>query len=129
MQDPDGAALLLNRLSEPGVRISIDDFGTGYSLLSYLRKLPIDALKFDREFVSDMLDNEQDAIIVRSIIALTHNLNLKVIAEGVEDQSTLHMLKKMGCDIAQGYHISKPMDRERVEDWLSATTHRGSALY
>lgn len=98
MQDPDGAALLLNRLSEPGVRISIDDFGTGYSLLSYLRKLPIDALKFDREFVSDMLDNEQDAIIVRSIIALTHNLNLKVIAEGVEDQ-------------------------------LSATTHRVSALH
>lgn len=123
MQDPDGAATLLNRLSSLGVRISIDDFGTGYSSLSYLRKLPIDALKIDREFVCDMLSNEQDSIIVRSTIALAHNLNLKVIAEGVEDQDTLQMLKKMGCDIAQGYHISKPMDWERIDNWLASAPY------
>lgn len=118
MQDPDGAVLLLNRISELGVKLSIDDFGTGYSSLSYLRRLPIDALKIDREFVDDMLNNEQDSIIVRSTIALAHNLNLKVIAEGVEDESTLTELHKMGCDIAQGYHISRPSTWHEIQAWL-----------
>ncbi len=118
MHDPDGAVELLNQISRLGVTLSIDDFGTGYSSLSYLRRLPIDALKIDREFVSDMLHNDHDAIIVRSTIALAHNLNLKVIAEGVEDEPTLQSLSHMGCDTAQGYYISKPLDWNNMAQWL-----------
>ncbi len=118
MHDPDGAVSLLNRLSALGVKLSIDDFGTGYSSLSYLRRLPINALKIDREFVLDMLSTEQNTIIVRSTIALAHNLGLKVIAEGVENKATLDALEKMGCDQAQGYLISKPDEWQRVEAHL-----------
>ena len=120
MHDPDGAATLLNQLSNMGVKLSIDDFGTGFSSLSYLRKLPIDALKIDREFVIDMLLNEQDSIIVKSTIALAHNLNLKVVAEGVEDQETMRTLHKMGCDFVQGYYIHKPVDWDSMKTWLDA---------
>jgi len=109
MQDPEGAIELLNQMSQLGVKLSIDDFGTGYSSLAYLRQLPINTLKIDRVFVKDMLTNEQDKIIVRSTIGLAHNLNLKVIAEGVEDQKTMFSLENMACDMIQGYHISKPM--------------------
>lgn len=118
MHDPDGAVALLNQISRLGVNLSIDDFGTGYSSLSYLRRLPIDALKIDREFVSDMLRNDQDAIIARSTIALAHNLDLKVIAEGVEDEPTLQSLSQMGCDTAQGYYISKPLAWNEMARWL-----------
>ena len=118
MQDPLGATDLLNRLSSLGIKVSIDDFGTGYSSLSYLRNLPIDALKIDREFVNDMRHNEADEIIVRSTIALAHNLGLKVIAEGVEDTDTIAALKKMGCDSIQGFALSKPRDWPTIEQWL-----------
>lgn len=118
MHDPDRAVELLNQISRLGVKLSIDDFGTGYSSLSYLRRLPIDALKIDREFVTDMLHNELDAIIVRSTIALAHNLNLKVIAEGVEDEPTLQSLSHMACDTAQGYYISKPLEWNDMAEWL-----------
>jgi len=119
MFDPRGAAELLVRLSRLGVKLSIDDFGTGYSSLAYLRRMPIDSLKIDREFVSHMLHNEQDSIIVRSTIALAHNLNLKVIAEGVEDAATLNALREMGCDFAQGYHISRPDDWPSMQNRLA----------
>ena len=118
MFDPDGAVKLLNRISDLGVRLSIDDFGTGYSSLSYLRKMPIDALKIDREFIFNMQHNEQDSVIVQSTIALAHNLNLKVIAEGVENEDMLNTLLQMGCDMAQGYHISKPRPWNEIESWL-----------
>jgi len=121
MHDPDGGAQLLNRLSQLGVKIAIDDFGTGYSSLSYLHKLPIDALKIDREFVTDMLNNEQDSIIVRSTIALAHNLNMKVVAEGVEDEATMKVLDNMGCDVVQGYFISRPGDWQGMQQWLAAS--------
>ncbi len=119
MFDPDGAIALLKRLSALGVKLAIDDFGTGYSSLSYLRKMPLDALKIDREFVMDMLTNEHDSIIVRSTIALAHNLDLMVIAEGVENDATFDKLRIMGCDIAQGYFISKPDDWSSIANWLA----------
>ncbi len=120
MHDPKGAVALLKKLSDLGVKLSIDDFGTGYSSLSYLRELPIDALKIDSVFVTDMLRSEQDKIIVRSTITLAHNLNLKVIAEGVEDEETLQSLKQMDCDMVQGYHISKPDNWQSIENWLQS---------
>jgi len=123
MYDPQGAVALLDRVAALGVQLSIDDYGTGYSSLSYLRRLPIQTLKIDRAFVQDMVHNEQDAIIVRSTIGLAHNLGLKVVAEGVEDAATLAMLRGMGCDQAQGYHLSKPKAWPELEPWLASFTH------
>ncbi|HEY9051645.1 MAG TPA: EAL domain-containing protein, partial [Gammaproteobacteria bacterium] len=122
MQDPDRAIHLLNRISKLGIKLSIDDYGTGYSSLSYLRQLPIDALKIDRLFVKDMLSNEHDAIIVSSTITLAHNLSLGVVAEGVENETTMNLLKTMGCDLVQGYFISKPMEWRDIERWLKNRT-------
>ena len=118
MHDSERAVELLQKLSVLGVKLSIDDFGTGYSSLSYLRQLPIDALKIDRVFVKDMRQNEHDEIIVRSTIALAHNLYLKVIAEGVEDQATMQSLKAMDCDMVQGYFYSEAKDWSGIESWL-----------
>jgi diguanylate cyclase (GGDEF)-like protein len=122
MHDPEGARVLLDRIAALGVILSIDDFGTGYSSLGYLRRLPIQTLKIDRAFVTDMARNEQDAVIVRSTIALAHNLNLRVVAEGVEDARTQALLREMGCDQAQGNYFSKPLPWAEVEAWLETIT-------
>ncbi|MHB1571414.1 MAG: putative bifunctional diguanylate cyclase/phosphodiesterase [Solirubrobacteraceae bacterium] len=118
MSDPDRALATVSRLSALGVRLSVDDFGTGYSSLANLRRMPIDELKIDRSFVSPMLRDESDLIIVRSTINLGHDLGLNVIAEGVEDSATLQQLAKLGCDLAQGYHVSRPMPAEAFNAWL-----------
>jgi len=109
----------LFRFLEMGINIAIGDFSTGYSSLSYLRRLPIKALKIDQSFVKDMLDNHQDSTIVRSTIDLAHNLELLVIAEGVENQEILTLLRSMGCDQAQGYGICHPLAFEQLINWLS----------
>ncbi|MFZ5863058.1 MAG: putative bifunctional diguanylate cyclase/phosphodiesterase [Nitrospirota bacterium] len=118
MADPAHAERILNTLQQMGIRISIDDFGTGYSSLSYLRKLPVDRLKVDKSFVLHMTENEGDAKIVRSTIDLAHNLGLKVVAEGVETQEVLDRLTHMGCDLAQGYYMSKPLPAHELTRWL-----------
>ncbi len=119
MSDPDRALAVVTRLSALGVRLSVDDFGTGYSSLANLKRLPIDGLKIDRSFVSPMLHDESDLIIVRSTINLGHDLGLKVIAEGVEDRATLERLALLGCDLAQGYHLSRPLSAEAFTRWLA----------
>jgi diguanylate cyclase (GGDEF)-like protein len=118
MSDPDRALATVTRLSQLGVRMSVDDFGTGYSSLANLRRLPIDELKIDRSFVSPMLQDESDLIIVRSTINLGHDLGLRIIAEGVEDAQTLERLAVLGCDLAQGFHVSRPMAPDAFTDWL-----------
>jgi diguanylate cyclase (GGDEF)-like protein len=118
MQDIERATELLSSLSEAGITIAIDDFGTGYSSLSYLKRLPIDTLKIDQSFVTDVAFDRQDIAIVRSIIDLGHNLGYKVVAEGVENSMTMEALDKLGCDIAQGFHISKPLPDERFSSLL-----------
>jgi diguanylate cyclase (GGDEF)-like protein len=120
MSDPDRAVATVGRLSDLGVRMSVDDFGTGYSSLANLRRLPIDELKIDRSFVSPMLQDESDLIIVRSTINLGHDLGLRIIAEGVEDGATLEHLALLGCDLAQGYHLSRPMAADAFAHWLDA---------
>ena len=126
MSDPDRALATVGRLSRLGIRLSVDDFGTGYSSLANLRRLPIDELKIDRSFVSPMLTDESDDIIVRSTINLGHDLGLRVIAEGVEDSPTLARLDELGCDLAQGYHLSRPMDAVAFRRWLTDTHPRVS---
>jgi diguanylate cyclase (GGDEF)-like protein len=118
MSDPDRSLITLTRLNQLGVGLSVDDYGTGYSSLANLRRLPIDEFKIDRSFVSPMLSDESDLIIVRSTINLGHDLGLKVVAEGVEDEATLHRLAGFGCDFAQGYHFSKPLAPEAFSEWL-----------
>jgi len=117
MVDPVGALDTLTRLKRLDVQLTIDDYGTGYSSLSYLQRLPVDAIKIDQSFVTDMLSNKDSATIVRSTIELAHNLNLTVVAEGVEDQSTFDRLADLGCDMAQGYCISRPIPADQFQAW------------
>ena len=117
MADPVGALETLTRLKRLDVKLTIDDFGTGYSSLSYLQRLPVDTIKIDQSFVVDMASNKDSATIVRSTIELAHNLDLTVVAEGVEDQATFDRLAALGCDMAQGYCISKPIPADQFREW------------
>ncbi|MGB3622978.1 MAG: EAL domain-containing protein [Ketobacter sp.] len=119
MYDPEDALRIMNDLSEAGIRLSIDDFGTGYSSLSYLKRLPVDEIKIDRSFVMEMAKNNDDQVIVNTTLMMGHNLSLEVVAEGVEDEATLYKLKDMGCDLAQGYHIARPMPSHDFFTWIS----------
>jgi len=120
MADVEVAATRMQKLRNLGVRIAIDDFGTGYSSLLYLQKLPIDALKIDREFVKGMDTEATTLPVVKSIIGLAHNLNLDVIAEGVEVQLQARMLRNLGCDYAQGFLFSKPVSADAAGAVMSA---------
>jgi diguanylate cyclase (GGDEF)-like protein len=119
MADPTRAKIVLDRLHELGVKIAIDDFGTGYSSLAYLRRLPVDEIKIDKSFVLDMVTDSEDALIVRSIIDLGHNLGLRVVAEGVENAETWALLETMGCDVIQGFYISRPLTVADLTFWMS----------
>ena len=109
MTDPEAAIAMLWGLRRIGVRLSVDDFGTGYSSLAYLKRLPVDEVKLDKSFVLNMTGDPDDAAIVRSTIELAHNLGLQLVAEGVENQETLELLASLGCDVAQGFHLARPM--------------------
>jgi len=119
MADPERALRVLKNIDELGVTLAIDDFGTGYSSLAYLKQLPVQTLKIDGFFVTSMLVDEQDEIIVHSTVNLAHNLGLKVVAEGVEDEAVLERLQGLQCDEAQGYHIARPQPAANVEEWLA----------
>jgi EAL domain-containing protein (putative c-di-GMP-specific phosphodiesterase class I) len=109
MGDPARATDVLQRLHDLGVSLSIDDFGTGYTSMAHLRRLPVDELKVDRSFVMAMIENEHDAVLVRTAIDLGHNLGLTVVAEGVERAAHVTALRALECDVAQGYHYARPM--------------------
>ena len=119
MDDPQRAEATLNRLSQRGFKLSIDDFGTGYSSLAYLKRLPVNELKIDKSFVMGMERGNDDAKIVRSTIDLAHNLGLSVVAEGVENAAILRRLHLLGCEEAQGYHLSKPLPLRDFMIWAS----------
>ncbi|MDB6062241.1 MAG: hypothetical protein JWM78_2344 [Verrucomicrobiaceae bacterium] len=119
IKDPQHALQLLERIATLGIALSIDDFGTGYSSLVYLRQMPISTLKIDHTFVRDMANNEQDALIVRSIVQLAHSLDLKVIAEGVETEATLLRLRELNCDQAQGFYFTPALPIADLTQWLT----------
>ncbi|WP_433080929.1 putative bifunctional diguanylate cyclase/phosphodiesterase [Dactylosporangium sp. CA-052675] len=120
MADPTGALVILDRLHALGVKLAIDDFGTGYSSLGRLRELPIHEVKIDRSFVQRIAVDHRDRAVVRSAVQLGHALDLMVVAEGVEDEETLHHLRQEGCNLVQGFYISKPLPADEFANWLSA---------
>jgi len=115
LQNIDDMVARMENLKEAGVTFSLDDFGTGYSSLAYLKRLPLSQLKIDRSFVRDMARDRNDAALIKTIIGMAENLNLEVLAEGVEEAEQLSLLKDMGCHAYQGYYFSKPVRLEEFE--------------
>jgi diguanylate cyclase (GGDEF)-like protein len=128
MADAARTSDMMHRIRRLGVSLSIDDFGTGYSSLSYLQKLPVHEVKVDKSFTMSMSDSESDAAIVKSIIDLAHNLDLKVVAEGVENLDSWQRLERFRCDIAQGYYLSRPIPPDAFDEWLTAWPERRTEL-
>ncbi len=118
MTNPEESVEILERMSRMGVIVSVDDFGTGYSSMSYLRRFPIDKLKIDRSFITNVMTSADDASIVQAIISLAHGLRLKVVAEGIETAEQVEFLRELGCDQYQGFFFSRPVDATRVEEML-----------
>lgn len=119
MREPERALKVLHQLRECGISLSVDDFGTGYSSLAHLKRLPVQELKIDQSFVRDLDETSEDAVIVRSTIEMSHNLGLKVVAEGVEYAHSLRLLERWQCDTAQGYLISRPLSAAAFEAWVA----------
>ncbi|SDZ01938.1 bifunctional diguanylate cyclase/phosphodiesterase [Nitrosomonas sp. Nm33] len=126
MEEPTVALETLTKLKKLGTRLFIDDYGTGYSSLSYLQKLPVDSIKIDQSFVMPMVASSDSAVIVRSTIELGHNLDLEVVAEGVDSQAVWDHLAELGCDVAQGYLVSMPMPAEQFSNWESEWTRKSA---
>jgi len=120
MDDPTTALDVLTRLCMKGFRLSIDDFGTGYSSMVQLARIPFLELKIDKSFVMSATKSSESRTIIKAIVGLGQALELKVVAEGVEDQQTLDFLKSLDCDLAQGYFISRPMPSDKVTEWIAA---------
>jgi diguanylate cyclase (GGDEF)-like protein len=118
MADPTRVLGVLKALRDMGVELALDDFGTGYSSLAYLKRLPVNELKIDKSFVMNMAGDESDAVIVQSTIGLARNLRLRVVAEGVEDKASWDELVALGCDVAQGYYLSRPAPASELTSWL-----------
>jgi diguanylate cyclase (GGDEF)-like protein len=127
MTEPQRARQLLEELSAQGIGIAIDDFGAGYTSLGQLKSLPVGELKIDRSFVTTMTEDGRNALIVQSVIDLGHNLGLSIVAEGVEDERTLGALAALGCDVAQGFHIGRPMTVEALDAWPAPGPSRSAA--
>ncbi|MBS0374579.1 MAG: EAL domain-containing protein [Proteobacteria bacterium] len=128
MEDATAAGRWLTALKEFGFAVAIDDFGTGYCSLSYLKRFPLDTLKIDRSFVADVVANGEDASIVRAIIAMGHNLGLRIVAEGVETEAQLQFLKAEGCDMAQGYLLGRAAPAHRIAELLQQAVPRKATI-
>ena len=124
MNDADQVHKMLTRLSRRGVRIAVDDFGSGYASFGHLKQLPVDVLKIDRSFVQNLGTNDEDDAIVRSAIDLAHNLDVLVVAEGVENGESLGRLAVLGCDLAQGFSLSRPIPADELTGWLKVPASR-----
>lgn len=127
LQGTDSVFAIVRELKRHGVKFSIDDFGTGYSSLSYLKRFAVDKLKIDQSFVRDLAPDSDDAAIIRAIVQMAHSLGLRTIAEGVETEDTLELLRRFGCDEAQGYHFARPMPAEAINAYL-AKSHQPLAM-
>ncbi len=125
IQDTESVLATVKTLKSLGVQLSIDDFGTGYSSLSYLKRFNVDKLKIDQSFVRDIAHDPNDAAIVNAIVQMAHSLNLRTIAEGVEEEQMLHHLRAYNCDEAQGYYFARPMPAADFPAWrLPVASHQ-----
>jgi EAL domain-containing protein (putative c-di-GMP-specific phosphodiesterase class I) len=129
MSNPTRAMDALEQLRLLGVGLVLDDFGTGYSSLTFLRGLPVDKIKIDRSFVENMATSKSDGVIVASLIDLAHNLGLQVIAEGVENEATARELARLGCDAAQGFHLSMPRTGLDLTRWITEQQRVGRSRH
>ena len=118
MQNPENALKMMQRLREHGIHLALDDFGTGYSSLAYLKRFPINTLKIDKAFIDDIASSTEDRHMTQAIITIAHNLGLKVVAEGVEHENQLSILRRYKCEMLQGYLYSKPLNALRFERLL-----------
>ena len=128
MSDPERTIATLGQLAALGHQMSVDDFGTGFSSLAYLKKFPVRSLKIDKSFVLEMDKDANDHVIVQSTIDLAHGIGLSAIAEGVETEASLQELLLMGCDIAQGYYISRPLPPDKFIEWLHEAKWKVASL-
>ncbi len=128
MNDPSRAVSVLAHLRAIGVRVAVDDYGTGYSSLAHLKQLDVDELKIDRSFITGISEDPNDEIIVRSTIELGHSLGLHIVAEGVEDLATWDKLLPLGCDVIQGYFVSRPIRGDQVTQWMREWNERWKPL-
>ncbi len=122
--DQERVVSVVKELKNSGITLSIDDFGTGYSSISYLKKFPAREIKIDKSFVTDMVHNDDNAVIVKSTIDMVHNIGGHVVAEGVEDEATQHLLTEMGCDFLQGFYICRPLSPNQITEWFQSTSWR-----
>src|SRR5919202_3413454 len=118
MASPDDTLEVLDAVARLGIPLAVDDFGTGYSSLAYLKRLPVSTIKIDRSFVMTIPGDRSDRAIVHSTIDLARELTMQVVAEGVESQAAVSELQALGCDYAQGYHLSRPLPAAELERWL-----------
>jgi EAL domain-containing protein (putative c-di-GMP-specific phosphodiesterase class I) len=128
MDDPAHGLHVLERLAGLGVVLSVDDFGTGHSSLAYLERLPVTSLKIDRSFVTGLEGDTASHTIVSTTVELGHRLGLRVVAEGVEDGTTLERLRGLGCDVAQGFGIAHPMPAEALPRWVRSQERAATSL-
>jgi EAL domain-containing protein (putative c-di-GMP-specific phosphodiesterase class I) len=126
IRNVDSVLSTVRRLKRLGVTLSIDDFGTGYSSLTYLKRFAVDKLKIDQSFVRDLVSDADSAAIVRAIVQMAQSLNLKTVAEGIEDEGVIAHLRAMGCDHGQGYGIARPMPAQALLEVLAAADERAS---
>lgn len=119
--DQDRVVKVIAELRKMGLQLSIDDFGTGYSSIAYLKNFPAQEIKIDKSFITDMLQNDDNALIVKSTIEMVHNIGRKVVAEGVEDEETMQLLLELGCDMIQGFHLCRPLADHELRQWLDTT--------
>ncbi|MGI9499826.1 MAG: putative bifunctional diguanylate cyclase/phosphodiesterase, partial [Geminicoccaceae bacterium] len=127
LMQPGESGDILAWLTGMGINLALDDFGTGYSALSYLRRFPIDRIKIDRSFVNEIDTNQSDAALARAIVGMAHGLNMQVIAEGVETDAQLDLLKHYGCDEAQGYLLARPMTPSNIHELASSALGKGGS--
>jgi EAL domain-containing protein (putative c-di-GMP-specific phosphodiesterase class I) len=125
MEENQLAARTISELRALGVRVHLDDFGTGYSALSYLQRYPIDILKIDRSFIAKINGNGENVEIIKSILSLARDLNMKVIAEGIETESQFDILKDLNCEYGQGYFFARPMDNDMIDFLLTSKSFLG----
>jgi EAL domain-containing protein (putative c-di-GMP-specific phosphodiesterase class I) len=128
MRDAEAGARHLHALKALGVRVAIDDFGTGYSSLGYLRQFPVDALKIDRSFMSDVARNPESSAIIHTLVQLGKTLGIETLAEGIEDTSQLHHVRREACDSGQGYLFARPLTVDALDQLIDAEGHRSEAL-